>query len=101
MTPASQSELSVGIDIGTTSVKAAAAAPDGNVVARSRVPHRVVVPEPDKFEHDASQAWRRGPRKALAALEADAVTAVSAVSVTGMVPSLCAVDRRGIPRTPG
>jgi xylulokinase len=98
MTPASQSDLAVGIDIGTTSVKAVAADADGNVVARSRVPHRVVIPEADKFEHDAAQAWRRGPRKALASLQADAVTAIS---VTGMVPSLCAVDRRGIPRTPG
>src|SRR5437588_11904606 len=98
MTPASQSELAVGIDIGTTSVKAVAADADGNVVARSRVPHRVVVPEPDKFEHDATQAWRRGPRKALAALETDGV---AAISVTGMVPSLCAVDRRRIPRTAG
>jgi xylulokinase len=98
MTPASQSELAVGIDIGTTSVKAVAADPDGNVVARARVPHRVVVKNPDTFEHDAAQAWRRGPRKALADLKAEAV---AAISVTGMVPSLCAVDRRGIPRTPG
>ncbi|MBV9410976.1 MAG: xylulose kinase [Acidimicrobiia bacterium] len=98
MTPASHTELAVGIDIGTTSVKAVAADADGNVVARARVPHKIVIPEADKFEHDAGQAWRRGPRKALAALDADGI---AAISVTGMVPSLCAVDRRGIPRTPG
>ena len=96
MTPASQSELAVGIDIGTTSVKAVAADPDGNVVARSRVPHRVVINNPDTFEHDAGQAWRRGPRKALAALKTEGV---AAISVTGMVPSLCAVDRRGMNRS--
>jgi xylulokinase len=98
MTSASQSQLAVGIDIGTTSVKAVAADPDGNVVARARVPHRIVVPRAYMFEHDAVQAWRRGPRKALASIPPDGVVAVS---VTGMVPSLCAVDRRGIPRTPG
>ena len=98
MTPASHSDISVGIDIGTTSVKAVAADADGNVLVRSRVPHRIVIPDADKFEHDAGQAWRRGPRKALAALGVDGI---AAVSVTGMVPSLCAVDRRGIPRTPG
>ena len=98
MTPASHSDISVGIDIGTTSVKAVAADADGNVLARTRVPHRIVIPEADRFEHDAAQAWRRGPRKALAALDVDGI---AAVSVTGMVPSLCAVDRRGIPRTPG
>src|SRR3954469_11793170 len=98
MTAASQSELAVGIDIGTTSVKAVAADPDGNVVARTRVPHKIIVSRADTFEHDAGQAWRRGPRKALAQIHTDGV---KAISVTGMVPSLCAVDRRGIPRTPG
>src|SRR5436305_2587500 len=98
MTPASPGDLAVGIDIGTTSVKAVAADPDGNVVARARVPHKIVVSSPETFEHDAGQAWRRGPRKALASVMEDGV---KAISVTGMVPSLCAVDRRGIPRSPG
>src|SRR5436305_7355564 len=98
MTPASHKELAVGIDIGATSVKPVAADPDGTVVARARVPHKIVIPEADKFEHDADEAWRRGPRDALAALKVDDV---AAISVTGMVPSLCAVDREGVPRTPG
>ena len=98
MTPASHGPLAVGIDIGTTSVKAVAADADGNVVARARVPHKIVIPEADKFEHDADEAWRRGPREALAALDADDI---GAISVTGMVPSLCAVDTDGVPRTPG
>src|SRR5438105_14864379 len=98
MTPASHGPLAVGIDIGTTSVKAVAADADGNVVARARVPHKIVIPEADKFEHDADEAWRRGPREALAALKADDI---AAISVTGMVPSLCAVDTDGVPRTPG
>src|SRR5438552_335893 len=98
MTPASHSGIAVGIDIGTTSVKAVAADEDGNVVARTRIPHKLFVPEPDQLEHDATEAWRGGPRRALAAMRSEDVVAVS---VTGMVPSLCAVDRRGVPRTPG
>src|SRR5438105_2372241 len=98
MTPASHSPLAVGIDIGTTSVKAVAADEDGNVVARTRVPHKLLTPQPDQLEHDAGQAWRRGPRRALAAVGTEGVVAVS---VTGMVPSLCAVDVKGVPRTPG
>ena len=91
-------EVTVGIDIGTTSVKAVAADADGTIVARARVPHRFRVPEPDRFEHDAERAWRRGPRRALAALgDIDPL----AVSVSAMVPSLTAVDRRGVPHTPG
>ncbi|HZT67851.1 MAG TPA: FGGY-family carbohydrate kinase [Acidimicrobiales bacterium] len=90
--------VTVGLDIGTTSVKAAAVDDDGNIVARARVPHRLVVPAPDRFEHDADQAWRRGPRRALAALgDLD----IEAVSVSAMVPSLTAVNRRGRPVTPG
>lgn len=91
-------EVTVGIDIGTTSVKAIAADADGTIVARARVPHPVRVPQPDHFEHDARRAWRRGPRRALAAL--DHVDPL-AVSVSAMVPSLTAVDRRGVPMTPG
>src|SRR5206468_7754809 len=98
MTPASHTELAVGIDIGTTSVKAVAADADGNVVARARIPHKLLVPAPDRLEHDARQAWRRGPRRALAALDRPDA---AAIAVTAMVPSMCAVDRRGVPITPG
>jgi xylulokinase len=91
-------EVTVGIDIGTSSVKAIAADGDGNVVARARVPHQVVVPAPERFEHDAAAAWRDGPRRALAELgDLD----VRGVSVAAMVPSLAAVDERGTPLTPG
>jgi len=91
-------EVTVGIDIGTSSVKAIAADGDGNVVARSRVPHRVVVPAPERFEHDAAEAWRDGPRRALTELgDLD----VRGVSVAAMVPSLTAVDEQGTPLSPG
>jgi xylulokinase len=91
-------EVTVGIDIGTTAVKAVAVDGDGRVVDRARVTHRVSVPSPDRLEHDAGAAWRRGPKRALAAV---AGHDVRAVSVVAMVPSLTAVDRRGIPRTSG
>ena len=55
--------VTVGLDIGTSSVKALAADDDGNVVARARVPHEVRVPAPEQFEHDAAVAWRDGPRR--------------------------------------
>jgi len=94
------SEITIGIDIGTTSVKAVAADADGTVIARSRVKHPIEIPAADRFQHDAVRAWRRGPRRALAAL-GDVAKSARAVSVAAMVPSLTAVDGRGIPRTPG
>ncbi|MGH9014872.1 MAG: xylulokinase [Acidimicrobiia bacterium] len=93
-------EVTVGIDIGTTSVKAIAADGDGGVVARARVPHRLVVPTPDRLEHDAGEAWRRGPQAALTGLGVDP-SEVKGVSVAAMVPSLTAVDDAGVPITPG
>jgi xylulokinase len=91
-------EVTVGIDIGTSSVKAIAADGDGNVVARARVAHEVRVPAPERFEHDAAVAWHDGPLRALAELgDLD----VRGVSVAAMVPSLTAVDGTGTPVTPG
>src|SRR6478672_4612795 len=91
-------EVTVGIDIGTSSVKAVAADADGRVVARSRIPHEVHVPGPLRFEHDAAKAWHTGPQRALAEL---GEVNPRAVSVAAMVPSLTAVDDDGIPVTPG
>jgi xylulokinase len=94
-------EVTVGIDIGTTSVKAVAVDADGNIVGRARVAHPVRVPAGDRLEHDAGRAWRTGPRRALTDVLRGAPGEVLAVSVSSMIPSLTAVDRRGVPRTPG
>ena len=94
---ARKADVTVGIDIGTTSVKAVAVDGRGRVVARTRVPHRLEATA-DRLRHDADQAWRRGPRRALAAL---GDVKPRAITVAGMVPSLAAVDRRGRPLTDG
>ena len=85
-------EITVGIDIGTSSVKAVAADADGDVVARARIPHEFHVPSPLRFEHDAAEAWYDGPRRALEAL---GDIRPRGVSVAAMVPSLTAVDEDG------
>ena len=94
----SREEVTIGIDIGTTAVKAVAADEDGRVVARARIPHELRVPTPDRLEHNADEAWRLGP---LAALEQLARPDALAVAVSAMVPSLTAVDSGGHPITPG
>jgi xylulokinase len=92
------SEVTVGIDIGSTAVKAVAADQDGRVVARARIPHQLRVPAADRLEHDADEAWRQGP---LAALDGLGRLDARAVAVSAMVPSLTAVDHDGRPTTPG
>jgi xylulokinase len=98
VTAVSAKAATIGIDIGTTAVKAVAADEDGQVTGRVRIPHALRVPAPDRLEHDADEAWRRGPLTALAEL---GVRDASAVAVTAMVPSLTAVDQQGRPLTPG
>ncbi len=100
MTRVSATDVTIGIDIGTTSVKAVAADEDGRVPARTRIPHQLRITAPDRMEHDADEAWRRGPQAALTEL-ADVAGGAAAVGVTAMVPSLTAVDDTGRPITPG
>ena len=93
--------FTVGVDVGTTAVKAVAVDAHGEVVARARVPHAVGSPSADHLEHDVAKAWRRGPRKAFAAVASHLDGPAAGVVVTSMVPSITAVDRRGTPLLPG
>jgi xylulokinase len=95
----SREGVTIGIDVGSTAVKAVAADADGRVTARVRIPHGLRVPSPNRLEHDADEAWRRGPLAALNQLGPG--PEVRAVAVSAMVPSLTAVDTAGTPLTPG
>lgn len=99
MTRVSRKDVTIGIDVGSTAVKAIAADADGNVTARVRIPHELRVPAADRLEHDADEAWRRGPSAALNELAHR--TDAAAVAVSAMVPSMTAVDAAGTPITPG
>src|SRR5580658_169320 len=92
--------VTVGVDIGTTAVKAVAVDASGQVLARSRIAHRLISPAPDLLEHDAGRAWRRGPLQALAGVRVPG-RELAGVCVCSMVPSLTAVDVRGRPRSAG
>jgi xylulokinase len=99
--PVSREDVTIGIDVGTTAVKAVVADENGRVTARVRIPHRLRVPAPDRLEHDADEAWRQGPLTALDQLALPPKTKPKAVAVAAMVPSMTAVDSAGRPITPG
>jgi sugar (pentulose or hexulose) kinase len=102
VTPVSREGLTIGIDVGSTAVKAVTADAEGRVTARVRIPHGLRVPAPNRLEHDADEAWRRGPLAALNQLgQLSPLPEVRAVAVSAMVPSLAAVDSAGRPFTPG
>jgi len=92
--------VTVGIDIGTTSVKAVAVDGDGVVRASARIPHSLVARHAGELAHDADVAWRQGVLAALVEV-AEPGLEIAAVNVAAMVPSMCAVDERGGPISPG
>lgn len=96
--------VTIGVDIGTTAVKAAAVDEDGNVVAATRIEHPVLTPVPGAIEHDALAVWHHDVRSAAAEVASEARRLgheIAAVNVAAMVPSLCTVDADGRPTGPG
>src|SRR5258708_30909597 len=90
-------ETTLGIDIGTTSVKGVLADGEGHVVSRLRVPHDLVISSPSRMEHNAGQAWRRGPRRVWAKL-GPIEPAAMAGSAKG--PPITAVPSPRVPAPP-
>jgi sugar (pentulose or hexulose) kinase len=74
----------VGIDAGTTRIKAAAFSPDGREIHRAAVSNEVLTPRPAWREQDMAATWRRcraAVGEVVSALDAE--TDVLAVGVTG------------------
>ena len=100
MTDASQSAqtsgLVVGLDIGTTAVKAVVANEAGNIVGRHRLPSELIIGPTGRFEHDAVATWWEGPRVLLREIldqsRASGHGEPQAVAVSAMMPSVAAVD---------
>ncbi|WP_419930214.1 xylulokinase [Candidatus Poriferisocius sp.] len=92
-------QVTVGIDIGTTSVKAVAVDADGGVRARTRIPHAVNAPSPAVLEHDATAVWGTSVVEACDAVSAG--NRVAGIGLAAMVPSLAAVDVDGKAISPG
>ena len=80
--------LLVGIDVGTSGVKALAISPDGEVVARAEEEYSLSIPRPGWAEQDPEDWWRATER-ALAALPPAA-----AIGLSGQMHGLVALDER-------
>ena len=93
-------EVTIGVDIGTTAVKAVAVDRHGHIRARTRVPHALHICDPDSFEHDAAAAWHEGPRRAVARLGPVADLAAG-LGISACVPSLVALGDHLQPLGPG
>ncbi len=93
----------IGVDIGTSSVKAAAFdALTRRVLARADVPHAVHAPRPGWAEQDAND-WLAGTYKALSAVTSDIpASGVRGIGIAGQSWACVPVDAKGVPlaRTP-
>ena len=78
----------VGLDVGTTGLKALALSPSGEVVARSEREYPLAIPRPGWAEQDPEH-WRRAAEEALESL---AVDEVAGIGLTGQMHGLVALD---------
>lgn len=90
----------VGVDLGTSAVKAVAVAEDGSMLASARREYPTARPEPGAAEQDP-QDWFAAADAAIAEL-ADVVAPGSwlAMGLSAMLPTLVEVDDRGLPLAP-
>lgn len=90
----------IGIDIGTTSLKAIALQRERGVVASAEFPHELRSPRPGWAEEDA-EAWWTTTRAAIRQLlEQVSAERIAAIGVSGMVPAMVLLDENGKPLRP-
>jgi xylulokinase len=78
----------VGLDVGTTGVKALAVSPSGDVLARAEVEYPLSTPQPGWAEQDPEDWWRAS-EEALAAVGGDEA---EGIGLSGQMHGLVALD---------
>jgi xylulokinase len=78
----------VGLDVGTTGVKALRISPDGEIVARAEEGYRLSTPQPGWAEQDPEDWWMAA-EAALAAVGSDGV---AGIGLSGQMHGLVALD---------
>lgn len=81
----------VGIDVGTTGVKAIAIDPSGQMIARSEHRYPLSTPRPGWSEQDP-QLWWQATQASLAALAASGANEVRSVGLSGQMHGLVCLD---------
>ncbi len=89
----------LGIDIGTSGVKAVAVGEDGAVVSQATAPLEVSRPRPGFAEQDP-EAWWQATLRAVAELPSGARAAVRAVGLSGQMHGATLLDREDRPLRP-
>jgi xylulokinase len=89
-------KVAVGLDVGTTGVKAIAVAPDGAVVARAESNYGLSQPQPG-WSEQAPEDWWTGSEAAIAAL---GPLEIAGIGLSGQMHGLVALDEAERPLRP-
>ena len=87
-------ELLIGLDIGTSTVKAILTAPDGQIITRASVEYPTHYPKPGWAEQDP-QDWWLGVVEVVRMLEAATHGEVAGIGVSGQGCAVTLIDRDG------
>lgn len=90
----------LGIDVGTTGLKAIALEPEPGIVAQVELPHELRSPRPGWAEEDAEQWWNTTVEAIRSLLISVPAQEIEAVGVSGMVPAMVLLDETGRPVRP-
>lgn len=96
----SREEAVLGVDVGTTAVKAAVVVADGVVLGSGSVEYPTRYPRPGWVEQDPDDWWRAACGAIRAALAEAGRREVAAVCVSAQAPTLLALDAQGRPLRP-
>jgi xylulokinase len=90
----------LGVDVGTTAVKAAVVGADGHVRGTASVEYPTSYPRPGWVEQDPDDWWRAACRAIRGALETAGASEVAAVCVSAQAPTLLPLGDGGRPLRP-
>ena len=90
----------LGIDVGTTALKAVALEREHGIVAQAERPHELLSPHPGWAEEDPERWWTTTLEAIRELLASIAPREVAAIGVSGMVPAMVLLDANGQPLRP-
>jgi len=93
----SATDAVLGVDVGTTAVKAAVVAADGRVLGTGSAEYPTHYPRPGWVEQDPEDWWRAACGAIQAALADGGRRDMAAVCVSAQAPTLLPLDSRGRP----
>ncbi|MFV1960091.1 MAG: FGGY family carbohydrate kinase, partial [Planctomycetota bacterium] len=98
--PASPERLWMGIDLGTSAVKAVLVDERGETRSRARTPMPLLCPSPRAAEQEADVWWDACVASIQACLEGGGSFEIGGIGLTGQKHALLALDAAGAPLAP-